>query len=388
MIQPYKVFNSAEFTNRVSDFEQINAILKEKNRGAVIFEGDRGSGKTTFLFELYRRLQSRSELRPFLINLFPYSAPEFEKQENLWLDTEKHFQKEDIPHTLKRLSGYLGTAVLESDDLSLQKDYLARALAYRDASTTPVLLVDSIYECAEDVRIDIEQHILAPMLASERVFLILSGRGKRPIWSRPELQQAKIITLSPLPTEFVRDQLEKLAKTGKLKRKASEYNEIAELSDGYPLLVRLMAASEPDETLPDALNKALDVLIKEVLPEGAQEEQRYNDIRIQIEKLSLVSIPFRIPDVEEYLYPAARTPRANTSALVNLLLSSYLLRFEGKGYQLNQSIAAPMRKWLARQKATKNYLRTLTEVSQKLQKEYPNAAKWYQRMLPMQASLG
>jgi hypothetical protein len=386
MLQPYKIFNSAEFTDRDSEFARVERILKEKSRGAVIFEGERGSGKTTFLFELYRRLQERSELRPFLISLFPYSAPEFESKKNIWLNTENPFQRDNIPDVLDRLARYLEIETIETEDRDFKKDYFARGLAYRASKTVPVLLVDSIYECPEETRIDIEKYILAPLLASERVFIILSGRGKHPIWSRPELQTAEIIPLGPFEnTEFVKEQLEKLKE--KSKRAADEYEEIVKLSGGYPLIVRVMAETEPEKSLTDALDTAIDIIIKDTLPKPEQEDRKYAEIRSQLEKLALVNIPFRIPDIEEYLYGDDKERRAKTNQLIALLLESGLLRYEGKGYQLNESVKHPIRKWLEHTGQYSDFRNQLSDISKKLQEEYPSAKAWYQRMLPQETSL-
>ena len=142
-----------------------------------------------------------------------------------------------------------------------------------------------------------------------------------------------------------------------------------------------MGESEKEPS--DALNDAIDVLVKEILPEN--EKGRYVDIRVQIEKLSLVNIPFRIPDVVGYLHPDDPEQHSKTNNLINLLLASYILRYEGKGYQLNHSITHPIRKWLALQKQQPEYhkyLGQLNQVSMKLQEAYPSAQKWYQRMLP------
>ncbi len=383
MSQPYKIFNSAEFTDRHSEFERVETFTKERNRGALIFEGERGSGKTTFLFELYRRLNEQRELRPFLISLSPYSAPEFESNKNKWLNTDRSFQKDDIPVVLNRLASYLEIDSIETDDREFKKDYFARGLAYRSAQATPVLLVDSIYECPDDTRIEFEKFILAPILASERVFVILSGRGKRPIWSRPELRDADIIKIEPLQSNFVIEQLEKLNKQGKLKRDPSEYATIAYLSCGYPLIVRVMA--ESNKQLLTALDEAINIIIGETLPE--REQKNLENIRPFIEKLALVDIPFRIPDVDEYLYGDDREPRAKTNHLINLLLESYLLRYEGKGYQLSQSIVHPIRKWLALKGRDSEYMEQLQQISAKLQEEYPSARAWYQKMLPAKTSL-
>lgn len=383
MLQPYKVFNSAEFTDRNTEFERVEMFMRERNRGVLIFEGERGSGKTTFLFELYRRLNEHREMRPFLIGLFPYSAPKFEANENLWLNTEKPFQKDDISNVLNLLARYLEIEPIETDDHDFQKDYFARGLAYRTSKTVPVLILDSIYECLDETRIDIEKYILAPLLASERVFIILSGRGKRPIWSRPELLMAEIVELPPLQHEFVMEQLDKLEKQGKSKRNRDEYETIANLSGGYPLIVRILA--ESDKPLLGAFDDAIDIIIKETLPENEQEN--IETIRHLVEKLALVDIPFRIPDIDEYLYGDDSERRARTNNLINLLLESYLLRYEGKGYRLNQSVIHPIRKWLALKSKDSEYRRQLQNVSTKLQEEYPSAKSWYQRMLPGETSV-
>lgn len=385
MSQQYKVkeFDHNDFTDRDLEFERVEMFMRERNRGVLIFEGERGSGKTTFLFELYRRLNDRGEMRPFLISLFPYSASEFKDRENIWLNPEGRFQRDDIPNVLNRLARYLEIETIETDDRDFQKDYFARGLAYRASKTVPVLLVDSIYECLDETRIDIEKYVLAPLLASERVFIILSGRGKRPIWSRPELRDPEIIELDPLQNIFIKEQLEKLKEQGKSKRNSVEYDAIADLSGGYPLIVRVLA--ESDKPLPDALDDAITIIIEDTLPES--ERENLDSIRPLVEKLALVDIPFRIPDVDEYLYGSDPERRAKTNNLINLLLESYLLRYEGKGYRLNQSVIYPIRKWLAWKKQDSEYREQLQDISAKLQAEYPSAKAWYQRMLPGKTSL-
>lgn len=250
-------------------------------------------------------------------------------------------------------------------------------MAHRASKTVPVLLVDSIYECPENIRIEIEKYILIPLLTSERVFIILSGRGKPPVWSRPELQNAEIISLPPLAENHIKEQLEKIDSD-----RASEYRKIADLSGGYPLISRVMGKSKRE--LPDALNEAIDIIIKDTLPEAERKDERYTEARLQIEKLSLVGIPFRIPDVEDYLYPNDPEQRTKTNNLINLLLRSHILRHEGKGYQLNQSIVHPVRKWMLLRQPSEYQpnLKQLERVSRKLQEDYPAAKALYQRMLP------
>lgn len=374
MLQSYKAFNSTEFVDRDEEFWRVQAFLKERSRGVIIYEGARGSGKTSLLLEMYRRFLKQPELRPFLISLSPYSALEFETNKNLWI-REKEFRSKDIPALLNQLAGSLEIEFIQSDDREIQKEYLARGLAYRDSNTVPVLLVDSIYECSEEIRTEIEKYVLAPILTSERVFILLSGRGKRPIWSRPELQMAEILELPPLKGLFVKEQLEKMGSA-----RVVEYEQITDLSNGYPLIVRVMGESVKEPLV--ALSDAIDIIITDTLPENNLIDGRYDELRIQIEKLSMVNIPFRIPEIEEYLFPNDPERRAETNNLINLLLASHILRYEGKGYRLNPSIVHPIRNWLALQGQGSAYLRELQEISAKLQNEYPSAKAWYQQMIP------
>lgn len=377
----YKVFKSNEFVNRSAEIERVQAFLKEKSRGVMIFEGDRGSGKTSLLFELYRRLHKQGGVRPFLISLFSYSAPEFDANKNLWINSKRDFQKGDIPGLLSQIANYLEVDFIETDDQDFQKDYLARGLAYRKTSDVPILLVDSIYECSEDIRTEIEKFILAPILSSEQVFIILSGRGKYPIWSRPELQSAEILNLEPLDDAFIREQLEKLKELEKFTRDPSEMDAIVEYSGGNPLIARILATSEKEKPLHDALSEAIDTVIEDTLPAEVNEEEKYQ-IRSQLEKLTLVGIPFRNIDVEEYLYGNDPERRRKTDRLLNLLKASHLMVYEGKGNHLNQSVVKPTRKWLKAQKKTAKYLEQLREASLKLQNDYPTVKDWYEQMIP------
>lgn len=138
--------------------------------------------------------------------------------------------------------------------------------------------------------------------------------------------------------------------------------------------------AESTKPLPEALSEAIDIMLQDTLPESEREEKRYLETRSEIEKLALVGIPFRIPDVETYLYPDYSNRRAKTNEFVALLLESGLLRYEGKGYQLNQSIVHPIRKWLAGKKQGLAYIEQLRKISQTAQKEYPTAKAWYQQM--------
>jgi len=375
----YSVYRSNEFVNRNKEIERIMKFLKERQRGVIILEGDRGSGKTALLLELFRRLNQMPEYRPFFVGLFSYSAPEFEANPNLWLDAHQKFHAGQILELLKKLAQYWQVEIRETDSVELQKEYLARELSLRSAAGVPLLLVDSIYECDESLRVELETNVLMPLLTLERVFILLSGRGKRPIWGRPELQNAEIIPIPPLHEEDVSDQLKKMNSP----RPSAEYKVIADLSGGFPLTVRVIGSSPPEVPLSRSLNQAIDVLLDQALSEEAKSQ--YADIRHHVEKMSLLDIPFRIAEIEDYLFPGDPEKTGKTDKLIRLLLQSFILRYEGKGYRLNSSIVYPIRKWLEmseQQSDLRKYVSALEQVSQQLQERYPKAATWYSRMLP------
>lgn len=45
MLPSYKMFNSAEFTNRDSEFKNVDTTLKEKDKGVLIFEENAAAAK-------------------------------------------------------------------------------------------------------------------------------------------------------------------------------------------------------------------------------------------------------------------------------------------------------------------------------------------------------
>jgi len=384
-VKKAKVFRSSEFVNRAEDVALIEKMINENKKGVFIFEGDKGSGKTTLLFEIYRRLSLQTNLKPFLLSLFSYSAPEFDDA-SCWVK-ERDFATTDIPDVMKAITQHLKVDNLDqSAPEELKKDYLARNLVYRNPSDPiPVLLVDSIYECKEEVRNEIENSILTPLLASERVFIILSGRGNQPIWSRPEIQNAEFRMLSSLEESHVREFLDKIYSPY-----LEDYKEIYRLSLGYPLIVRLMGSTEKksDKSLQAALSDAIDIIIQDALPEEEKKDQKqYLELRTKIEKLSLVGIDFREADIQDYLYPyleeGQSDKRDKTRKLFNILLQSNLLRYEAKGYQLNRSISRPIKILLKEDPTTSKYdeyFRELEAVSKRLQEDFPSAREWYRGM--------
>lgn len=340
--EEYKTYKSEEIVSR-PEVERLTGQIKNKPKGVFVLEGDRGAGKTSTLLTLYRHYLQIPGYIPFFIGLFPYSAPEFTRHDTLWL-TDKKFTEADIPALLQRITRILEIDFIESRDPEYQREYIAKQLANRASASTPVILIDSIYECAETVRSQIEQDIILPLLASSQVAILLSGRGKRPNWSSPELRNAEIIKLKLPDEEFVREQLAKMKS-----RHVNEYEQIARWSGGCPLVVRILGKAEKVSL--EVLDQAIKVLISESLSDEGAES--YDEMRAAIEKLALLEQTFREGDVQNYLYPGDSEKRTKTARVTRLLLESYLLEWdaegERRGYRLNQTIAMPVKAWLLEQ---------------------------------------
>jgi hypothetical protein len=375
-MENHKLFNSQEFVGRDKEIALVREAVRERKKNVIVFEGDRGVGKTSLLLNLFKLLSAEGPgVKPFFLSLFPYRADEFADWKNIWIREEK-FNPAQITELLDQIASYFEMIRVTTNDPDTQKEYLARGLAHLPNENMPVLFVDAIYECEPGLREQLEKYILLPFISSERSLLILSGRGSVPAWSHPALRFANVQRLQPFEEEtWVRLQLEKLVNPGPYQ---AVYKEIAEYSARYPLLIRLLGQAQG--TPQDELDGAIDILLSETLltetfvADFSVEERK--QIRLYVEKLSLVTLPFRKLEVENYIFdenPSGERP-AKMTTLIETLLRSHIMCYENGGYQLNESIAKPIRRYLTlpRQEQKLKYYKTL------LDKNYHQLAEKYQ----------
>ncbi len=338
----YRIYTPDEWTER-TQWGEILKKIEDAARQVIILEGDRGVGKTYLLLHLFEHYQRDPKVNPFFIGLDKYEAPHFSSANNFWQSAERKFQPEDVKEVLEKIAKYLEVKDFQALDDENKSEYLAKQLAQAQREQRLLILVDSIYECTDAIRQQVEQNILKPLLSSNQITIILSGRGRRPVWINPEFRNATIIQLQPEGKEFVRQQLEKMRS-----RHVSEAQTIFEWSGGCPLVVRLLGKS--DAVNRDALGRAIDVLIRDSLPEKI-EGLDYGEIRTGIEKLALFNgSAYRELEIAGYLYPDVSAPesRIKTKKLVNVLLESALLQWDEHlgGLVLNKTIAHTLQKWL------------------------------------------
>jgi len=259
------------------------------------------------------------------------------------LNQDKDFSIKDLNTLLEQISAYLEIPFIDTLEPENWSEYMARELGKSEKNKTYIFFIDSIYECEDIVRIQIEKYILIPLIVSGKAIIILSGRGKRPIWTNPDLRNAHIFHLKNVGLDFVQEQLKKLNSIHQ-----SKAQQIYEWSGGYPLLVALLGQS-PELSL-QSLNQSIDTLINETIGQKSVEIS-LEEAREALQKLSLIERPFRVTDVDEYLFPSDEQKRFKADKLIKTLLQNHLLIWTEtqagtKGYTLAQSLAHPIKKWL------------------------------------------
>jgi tRNA A37 threonylcarbamoyladenosine biosynthesis protein TsaE len=276
----YKTYRSEEVVQRSEVRKGIIEKVGKKAKEIFILEGDRGAGKTTALLELYKYYQSQPEFAPFFIGLFQYEAAEFAGADNLWISSSSdgRLEEKDILELLKKITDYLNIKFIKSLDDDIQREYLSKELSQKQSKKRLVLIVDSIYECSDETRRNIENYFLIPALSSNQVTIILSGRGRRPVWTSPEFRDAQIVPLISFGEQQVKEQLKKFNS-----KHLDQWNDIKDWSGGFPLVVRILG--EGKEISEKRLSLAVDILIRDALKSEYQPKQK--EIRAHIERLSL-----------------------------------------------------------------------------------------------------
>lgn len=337
----YAVFNSKEVISR-PEVERIFSKSQVSRKAIFILEGGRGVGKTTALLELFRRyLSASNQYQPFFIGLSPYEAPEFNHQNNFhFLDVGKEQALNQLPPLLETLIKFLNIKSIKVKGIDAQREYLSKQLSERQGDKKPVILIDSIFECEPEIRQQIESDILIPLLQLNEVIIILSGRGKRPIWASPEFRNAEVVSFKNFAEEKVDEQLRKMGS-----KHLGEVQKITQWSGGCPLVVRVLGKERQVDLY--ALDKAIIILIRDGLRTEYRSEA--NALRVFIEKIALLQ-PFREVEIDTYLFGDMEDKRLRTKDFVFKLIDSNLLAWDDKGsrrgLKLNETVAQPIREWL------------------------------------------
>lgn len=359
---PY-YYSEKSFQGRV---EQISGVKKLVNRfqngdtseRAQVFAGPRGAGKSWLCLHLARFVFKETHgVTPFLISLLPIPDGE-EPLKNEWWPKDAHefFENRNDPYHLvgkiiTKLAGVLKVPALEKTGLEMRSRNLALEIGRFPQEKVILLIVDSAYESPEDLLRELQTYLITPLLHTERVIVIATGRGKPPRWQSPFLRDAENKFLASFDIIKEEKEINQLIQSGGGKY-ITDPERIKQFSGCYPLHLRLLATSKAPN-FERAVNEMIDQLVSGAIASvtGAQPEERSaKNVRAWLEKLSVVQHAFREEEVIGVLSDDEQNPipRREVQNIVNILLTYQLAEWdrEGSGYRINISMIHPIREYL------------------------------------------
>lgn len=345
--------------SKVSDLIQKTAVEKR----TVVFVGSRGIGKTWLLKGLCTRLEEMGSCLISFIDLSGYDGLEPASDAGKIIGK---FMRETLD-----LQDVEGKAFGE------MKERLLAGLKARLEEQPLVLLLDPVYELPSSTLPYLEGYLLGPLAVEPNVLIVMTSRGKDPVWSYPELR------VGAGAYEFNLDSFRDASVTEEQLRRqkkeaAPKAVEIHEISRGNPLANYLLAdRDDPSKALDEIVEGMLDVV---------QDEQRAGT-RQQLEALCVLRsfdedrvrvMLAAYHDDDSYLGWSLRKARDICSNIVQLGFGSWD-KDEG-GYVMSEPARGFLEHYL--EKSRPELRRKLHEAACKLYKswaeEYPSSRDRWQ----------
>ena len=391
---PRPTYQPDLFLNRQEEIAQFNQLLEQTRRDragikrVLAFQGERGIGKSWLLQHLHHLAQAQSDIASVLIRFAPKPGIEepvflvdkkpnectIECALNPFTETS---ETPDKPHRtlirnlLEWLLGYLVTKGLYSTKPTLDhsEDELSYLIVRQLSSNLKpqkyvlLLLVDSVYEADWRIVKWLEEYVLAPLIALDRVVIVLSGRGQPYPWTN------SLLRIEPVPgvlqrweesqekaiidqrREWLRDLVQKQVQEHPFwtlpeseptdqphisSDQEARLNHIWRIAQGHPWLTVLLASNKKNDDQSDAA--ILNRFVEEVLLSSLPEEHR-DTLRRYLEAVCVLEY-FRETEMEQMIkgyLPGTGTPPESEQHSVRVILRdlqrSYLVRWDRQKYQ-------------------------------------------------------
>jgi len=396
------------FLNREAEVTRFKGLLDEVTRGVagfrrvLVFEGERGVGKSWLLKHMHRLAAQQTGAVSYLVRFDPQydgtlrvtaNKPEAEvtiacKLNNFTArpDQLDEHSKHQLKELLANIAAHVHTEGLITEKLptALTLDETSFTLArmlrtgLQNSNRVFVLLVDSAYEADWSFVAGLEDYVLAPLVAIDRVAVVLSGRGRPFPWIN------SLLRIEPMQGAFQRwgeqegaseihgkhwDWTVRLVQTqvhnndfwqpiiaferGETLNPVLEarLKKIWRVAQGQPLLtVRLAENTESDGGANDSgiLDKFIDNELLDMLPDNQR-----TDYRKYLEALCVLDF-FRETEAEimirKYFELNGQVPGIKSGREVLLLLQqTYLVRWDWRKsqYLLDDTVRIAIDSWFS-----------------------------------------
>ncbi len=345
------LYDTEKFVNRE---EEINLVInsiqhmrdgQEHVARTVIFQGERGSGKSWLSFHLKRQiLPALTDVTALLVSLFP--RPEQQQAQPGELFISDHQQEPEA--FTRQITRWVGEQVSANvpANASLREltAWLAREVEKQSNSAhVLVLIIDSVFEADWQLLKALEDYLLAPLAALPNVLIVMTGRGRLYSWESPYLRVD--VNRHPLDTftlEQIRQQLQRQAPG-----KEQLAGDILALASGYPG-ANVLLAQFKDES--GGLNQVVNELLS-VIP-----EHKLAHVRPYLEALCILDgfrdeeIPAMVAAYQNDPALEKQTSTTDARSIRSMLLETHLVRWEDGRYRIDQPICLLLRSLLFEQK--------------------------------------
>ncbi len=340
-------YTAEQFVNREVELNLItNSIQSLRHKQAhtvrtVIFQGERGSGKSWLSFHLKRQiLPTLADVTALLVCLFP--RPELQQAQpgELFLSDQQEEPEPFTQQITRWICEQINVPIPAHASLRELAGGLTREVEKQNSSgQILVLILDSVFEADWQLLKILEDYLLAPLAALPNVLIVMTGRGRLYSWESPYLRVD--VTRHPLDTftlEQIRQQLQRQAPG-----KEQLADDILQVTSGYPG-ANVLLAQFKDQA--GGLNRIVDELLSTI------PRHKLNQVRSYLEALCILDgfreeeIPTMIAAYENDPTLEQHTTTTEARAIRSLLLETQLVRWQEGRYRIDQSICLLLRRFL------------------------------------------
>ncbi|HAJ37634.1 MAG TPA: hypothetical protein DCL15_18355 [Chloroflexi bacterium] len=400
MEKPQPAYRPELFVNHADEIELVEQAVREalarkpRRTRAITFYGERGSGKTWLSRHLGTALPHPPDVqaqakRVKVLTLF-LAPPKAELDANASQQHQHCYFYEASSAScqspdqivLEMLHWVCQRWEVTYDEQASAADliyWLGRDLPQHDGVAF-VLIVDSVFEFGKgNERLPLlEDQLLTPVASLDNGLVVMTGRGAPFPWRSVPLRQESVEkVLPPFHAQDVGEQLARCAFLADPARAAR----IHALGGGYPLNTHVLGQADPPEA---ELEELVDALL-DFVQSGVQRSVR--------EALEALCVLDRFREREIAIMMARHRAESNgeerseglsmedARSVRDLLLDNYLMRWQGAGYVINESVRVAYRSYLQYHKPT--LFAALgcraIEMYRTWSENYPNAEMYYRR---------